>query len=196
MELIIGNRILQIGQPSANDIMKIIESSGDDTHYLSHLIVDGEEIYDNYEVYLNEHGSHIKELIAVTKTLDDFIHDNLQLTKNYLVKAIPTLSSLSESFYQNPSSSNWQELSNLFTGIEWLEKMQHVVEQTGKQPDGWLSFKEDLAKLQQQLLEMETALKNKDQVFIADLLQYEFHPLFMQLAESINKMLVGEEEQP
>ncbi|RYL95804.1 hypothetical protein EWI07_01095 [Sporolactobacillus sp. THM7-4] len=192
MEFVMGNRTLQINQPTVLRILQIINDYKDDHHYLSHLIADGEEVYDQFESYLEKHVQEIKKLVVVTKTVDEFIDTNLQLAKNYLIKAIPLLSELSQSFYQAPLSGDWHTLNDLFTGIEWLGKMEHAVEQTKKKPIGWSSLKESLAQIQQQLKEMEIALKNKDQVLIADLLQYEMLPLFMQLAESINRMSVGE----
>lgn len=194
VEIIIENEVIQMEQPSAAKVLKYIETSGDAQHFLSHLIADGKEVYENFEAYLTQHVDEIKKLTVVTQTIEKFVNSSLKLARDYLVKAIPTLSSLSDSFYQAPSSTDWQTLANLFAGISWLDKMTHTIESTKSLPEKWSAFKMALEHVHEQLAEMEAAMQSKDQILIADLLQYEFLPLFMQMAETLKASRTEEQD--
>jgi hypothetical protein len=189
MKLTINDQQVTLLHPTVKQILDDIQKAMHKDCYYSHLVADGQEIYEDCATYLNGHLEKIENLIVKTKTFDAFIHDNLLLAREYLDHAIPGIIRLTDKFYQSPSSEDWKSLTDLLTGIQWLDKMVTAVDQSGKQPDNWSKYLSIRKALNDKLMNFEDALKAQDNVLIADLALYEILPLLKDLSGEISQTL-------
>ncbi|GGL54500.1 hypothetical protein [Sporolactobacillus putidus] len=194
MDLMINDQQITLLHPSVNQVVDSINNLLNQDNYYSHMIADGVEIYDDCATYLAGHLADIQTLEVKTKTLMEFIHDNLLLAKDYLDRAIPRVIHLTDRFYKNPSKEDWLAFEELLDGVQWLEKMLTAIDRTNKHPENWGQYTAIFSSLQKVLKNVEEALQSGDTVLIADLVLYEIEPLLKRLSDEIKRTL-GVKEQ-
>lgn len=194
MDLTMNSQTVTLLHPTVNQVMDFITNFMEKDVYYSHMIADGAEIYEDGVAYLKVHLSDIQRLEVKTKTLADFVHDNLLSAKEYLERAIPLVIHLTDRFYQNPSDDDWHEFNELLNGIEWLEQMVTAMDRAEPHLENREDFSTIFSSLQEELKGLEEALKNKDNVLIADLILYEILPLLKELSSEIEKTIETEEQ--
>lgn len=88
--------------------------------FFSHLIIDGQEVYEDHEEYMLAKIEDVKEIEAIVKTVQELIDDVLITLDDYTSRAIPEIKRLVNEFYQIPSENTWLSLTYLLDGIDWL----------------------------------------------------------------------------
>lgn len=162
--------------------------------FLKSMEIDGVEIYDNFYEHLLDKMESINKIEVKTQTLNQLIDDVVCDSWEYIVKAIPLIERLSASFKKNPTEKSWQELGNLFSGIEWMLETYRNIDQyenLSKLVSNyyiWNEYVVELEKLKQSLPDFFEAINNKDTILIGDILQYEINPLFESISEKLNKL--------
>src|SRR5690606_19853384 len=73
---------------------KINEILSDSDYHVSHLLVDGAEVYENFDDYIEEHILNIKTIEVIVKTVKEFIHELLLTAEEYIQRATPEISFL------------------------------------------------------------------------------------------------------
>lgn len=187
MELIFKNQTVQFAElTSVEEVMEKIYELLADQYYYSHLIVDGKEIYEQLESFLIESLESISIIELVVKTVRDFVDEVLIMAKNYLTDAIPEMTSLSDGFYQNPSSEHWSEFSNMLEGMQWLNQTINLIDKSKVRPANWNECIKLAAEFEMELKNLEQAVVNIDSVLIADIIQYELLPVYEALLVEVN----------
>lgn len=194
MIFIINDQKQELNNPSVQQIMEKINQRLDANTYYSHLVVDGKAVYDDCGTYLKEHLSDINELEVVTQSIEVLIYSNLNTAKQYLDRALPAIPQLSDDFYQSPSAEDWQMFNDLLQGMEWLGKLAAAIGQNSSRPNQWGQYLLAFSPIQENLSELETAVKEKDTVLIGDLIQYELLPHLSVLNGEIGKTIDKEEK--
>lgn len=189
MNLTINDQQVTLLRPTVRQVLDDIQKALHEDCYYSHMIADGKEIYEDCATYLKGHLEEISDLVIKTKTLEFFIQDNLVLAKDYLDHAIPGTIRLADKFYQSPSSEDWKSLTDLLTGIQWLDQLVTTVSQAGKLPGNGSRYLAIRASLNEKLAGFEDALKAQDNVLIADLVLYEVLPILKDLSGEIGQSL-------
>lgn len=187
MELIFKNKKVQFDQlSSVEEIIEKINELLGDQYYYSHLIVDGEEIYEEPESYLLDYLASISTMEVATKTVREFVNDVLIMAEDYLTRAIPEMTVLTDNFYQNPNSDNWEEFSSMLEGMQWLNEMTDLIDKAKERPGNWDECIKYAAQLEMELKNLEEAVKNTDHVLMADIIQYELLPIYEALQAEFN----------
>lgn len=182
MELIFNQHSIKLNNLlSVEIIIKKINEHLEEEHYLSHLIVDGKEVYEELELYLTDHITQIKEIKVITKTVSEFINDLLLTAEEYLDRAVQEIPLLSNEYYQNPTSVSWNKFAQMLEGIQWLNQTIHSINQTKEQPNNWIDYLNLSGELQSVLMDLENTIENNDSILIADMIQYELLPIFERL---------------
>jgi hypothetical protein len=195
MELIFKNETVQFGElSSVEEIIEKINELLADQYYFSHLIVDGEEIYEDPESYLLNSLESISTIEVAVKTIQEFVNEVLIMAKDYLTNAIPEMTSLADGFYQNPTSENWVDFSAMLEGMQWLNKTINVIDKAKERPANWNECIKLAAQFEMELKNLEQAVENSDNVLIADIIQYELLPVYEALLEEINTTIDTEVE--
>lgn len=194
MKLIINNKNIEF----KNDISEvkplltvIIQALAKDSLELSHLLVDGVPVYQDFEHYLCDKIATVNEIEVITLELKALISDTLMSTLDYITNAVSLLKPLSENFYQSPDQAVWSQLADLFEGISWLLDSMNRIDQIDQLPsyltnyDIWNEYVQTMKQLNIQLRDLGEAMINKDHVLIGDLILYEVLPIFEVAEEKL-----------
>ncbi|MED1420463.1 hypothetical protein [Bacillus smithii] len=181
----INNKTWELDQPSVNDVIEKINVETNDQYFFSHFIADGKEIYENHELFLEDHLTGISELEIVLKTVKQFINDILLSASEYIQRATPELPPLVDDFYNHADKSTWNRFVAFLEGLEWLNQMIAVIDGTKHHPQNWDQYINVATSLKEHLETLQEALENQDGVLIADTIQYELLPLLEELEKEI-----------
>lgn len=146
--------------------------------FFSHMIIDGEEVYDEPTEYILSNIENIKNIDVKTKTINEFVADLIVSLNDYTGRAIPEIQNLVDQFYQKPSSESWSMLEQLLEGIEWIYQTIKNIDKTSKSQYRWDEYIKVAATFEAELPNLMDALENKDAVLVADIVQYEILPQF------------------
>ena len=180
------------------NILNKIEEARDKNKVLSHIEVDGIEVYEDYYEYLLDNIKVIEEIRVVSISQEKLIEEVLLSTLGYIKGAIPEIEKLSNSFYKTPNSETWENLGNLFEGINWIIETFSSIDEdknlSEKTPDRqqWNNYAHKIYSLSEVIKDMEEGLVNKDNILVADILAYEIVDAFKNM-EIILLNLVGGE---
>ena len=179
---------LEAGDTLYSEIESRIQQKAQESNlHFSHLQIDGQTIYDNYEQYISENAGSINEIRVEMITLEQLNQDILESAQDYIVNAGPKIHSLSEEFYKNPSTQTWTNLEQFLEAIEWLSSMLvNIQEQVGEELQQSLAVLKD--RNFEQLEALLQAMENKDTILIGDILKYEITALFSDLSEVLDKI--------
>lgn len=194
MKLIINGNIKEF-KNSVNEIEPVLEAIQQvlvhENLGLSHLIIDGVAVYQNYGPYLSEQIESITEIEVITLKLKPLIEETLGAAFDYIANAVGLLKPLAESYYQSPGQDAWNQLADLFEGISWLLDTMSRIDQIEQLDlylanyDIWNEYVQVMKNLNNQIKELEQAMTNRDNVLIGDLILYEILPVFESAEEKI-----------
>ena len=120
---ILGNYIAFKNEKKAVDelFQQIDDTLKHSSNYFSHLMIDGEVVYEDPYNYIMDKLDEIKEISVCVKTLKEFIEEVLFSTMEYLKGAVPQVEILSNEFYKEPQESSWRKLIDLFEGMRAVQ---------------------------------------------------------------------------
>ncbi|MGG4037819.1 hypothetical protein [Heyndrickxia ginsengihumi] len=183
MIVTINNQTWKFEHPTVDDIIRKINDETNEQTFFSYFIADGQEIYDDHELYLEDNLQNINHLMIVLKTVQELIGDILLSALDYIKRARPQVEALVDVFYQHADEEAWQSFSNFLEGLQWLNQSITITDQNEQKPKNWMQVLAATVSLQEVLLNLADALENKDEVLIADILQYEILPLLQRMQE-------------
>jgi len=166
----------------------------------SHLIIDGQEVYNDFYDYFLDNMKNIQEVKVVTRTAKEAFEEILLSTIDYLNRAIPEIEVLSNEFYKTPSRESWGKLGDLLEGVKWIMDTFMIIDadfdlkNIVNRYEDWNIYAEDIYKLNEILIEFEEILENSDFVSTADILSYEIIPLFNDMKKKLEKLISEEVE--
>lgn len=159
--------------------------------FFSHMIIDGEEVYNEPIDYLAENLRNIKQIDVKVKTIEQFINDLFVSLNKYTYQAIPEIEKLVSDFYQKPSSASWNTLEQLFEGIQWIYQTIKNIDQVNKDHFKWDEYIKVTAIFEAELPNLMNAMESQDSVLIADIVQYEILPQFQLIYNTTEEMFDG-----
>lgn len=190
MKLIFQEQEIEFEQvPFIAEVIESINRFIGDDFYFSHLNVDGKEVLERPEQFLIENIADIDTLEVIAIPAKEFINELLLSSEEYTERVIPHLTTLFNDFYDNPTSRNWIELSEIFEGVQWLLSMIETVDRSALRPSNWTEIMVIIARLKEELPNFEEALENTDHILIADMLQYEISPVFEVFLKEMKKTI-------
>ncbi|HJF32266.1 MAG TPA: hypothetical protein K8V56_10910 [Sporosarcina psychrophila] len=175
--------------PSSDEVVAKINELLKESYYFSHFIADGIGVYEDHEDYLNLNVDRIEKLEVIAKTEKEFLNDILLSAEDYLNRAKPELASLPDGFYSNPSSEIRYNFSQLMEGLQWLNEMLAVIDKSIERPANWNQCMALSQSMEAEILNLFEAVENSDNILIADIIQYEFIPMFASLETEIGKTI-------
>jgi hypothetical protein len=182
-------------------IEQLFESINDliqkDNLLFSHLIIDGEEIYNNFDKYIIENIESIKTIEVIVISIAEMVKESIASTKQYAENAIPIINKLAEEFYQKPNENTWPQLTDLFEGIQWIIQsitQINLIESANdivRDYNIWDEYVQEVSKLNDIIPELENVIVNKDNILIGDILLFEVVPVFETIIGKLS-LLVSE----
>lgn len=163
----------------------------------SHLVIDGEKVYDNFDCYIIENIESIKVIEVIVMSIFEMVNESILSAEQYVSNAIPIINNIAEEFYQRPNDSTWSQLTDLFEGIQWIiqsitqinsiESSSDIVSDYGI----WNEYVQEMSKLNNIIPELENAILDKDNILVGDMLLYEIIPVFEVMIDKL-RLLISE----
>lgn len=180
MELYLSSEML-IYENSVKNIDILIQKINEDLEknklYFSHLIINGKEVYSDFEERIMEQINTVEKIELVTKTIDEFINDLTVSLNQYSTRAIPIIKQLTEQFYQSPTEESWGMLQDLLEGLNWVYSTIKSIGNTELN-----EYKQNLLnvanQLEAELPNLLDAMESHDYILIGDIISYEILPQF------------------
>lgn len=164
----------------------------------SHLNIDGIDVYDDHYDYFLDNIRNIEEVKVVTKTIKEISQDIILSTIDYIERAMPQIEILANEFYKQPSQDSWHKLTQLLEGIKWIIDSFVIIDSNPELKDiinsyeEWNLYAKDIHELSELMGEFEEILENTDFVSTADILSYEIVPLFEEMQEKLESLVLEE----
>lgn len=190
MKLIFQEQQFEFDQtPSPDEVVTKINDLLKENYYFSHFIADGTEVYEDHETYLTANIDRIEKIEVIAKTEKEFMNELLLSAEDYLKRAKPEIALLPDGFYSNPSSEIQMSFGQLMRGLQWLDEMLSVIDKSNERPVNWDTCMELSQSMKEEIANLAEAVDNSDNILIADILQYEFIPIFESLELEIGKTI-------
>ena len=189
------NRVFENKNSEISKIFDFINSTLEEKKvFLKSLEIDGIELYEDYYEYFIENINFIEEVKVNFQILSELVRDTLNSSYEYIERAVPLIEALSNSFRKGPTEKSWNELENLFSGIEWILESYSNIDKYSNLNELisnyyiWNEYVVEIEKLRLTLKDFFDAVRNKDSVLISDILVYEINPIFQAMYDKLTKM--------
>lgn len=175
---------------SFNQIIKYIEAWQEkDNLAFSHLMIDGQAIYENHESYINDHLQEIMEIEVIMHTIDDMIHESLQTIHDYLQRAIPTLDHIVAQAKIHFATENWDHLAQLSEGMQWMLRFFETIRTEQYTINHWQSIDESFVSCEEAFTALLKAVESKDEQAIIKHLEQGILPAYKELQFNLEQTL-------
>ncbi|AXH98422.1 hypothetical protein DV702_01085 [Sporosarcina sp. PTS2304] len=197
MNLVFQQQSIELDdRATTQEIIDAINQLVSDGYYFSHFLADGEEVFEAPEQYLNNRRGTIQRLEVIAKTEKEFTNDILLSVENYTSNALPLLETLSNEFYNNPSTETWEQFAQLMESLQWVNGVTELLRSQEEKVVNWMQYEEIADNIQQELVNLEEAVGNEDFVLIGDIIQYEILPSFEALHDAAKTTIDTEGTRP
>ncbi|MCM3590169.1 hypothetical protein M4D58_05955 [Brevibacillus borstelensis] len=176
---------------TAHVFEKIMDISKTESLVFSHMVIDGVEIYENIEAYLESHFETIELAEAIFNTVSELIHDILMSTGQYINRAIPLLQELSEEYYKAPNQETWVKFGQLLEGIQWFQQTAAFIKEN-QDSISHLQIDEKIFDFTQETSMLEEAVEQQDFILLGDIIQYEILSKFETIANQLPNITSNE----
>jgi len=149
----------------------------------SHMVIEGREVYDDPETYLQENIADLNRVEIVLKTIQEMMGEMMESAVDYLDRANAEINNLAEEFYNGPTEETWLHFQQLLDGMSWLLETTNLLEKTYRELSGRST------DFQEKLDELKEALEGKDLILVGDILKDELVPFLEKLNLDLSMIL-------
>lgn len=201
MKIYILNKTLEYenNRKTIDNIFKDIEDIISKSEYIfSHLVIDGYDIYGDFNNYFSDNIKSIQEVKVVTKTVKELAQNILLSTIDYIERAVPEIEILANEFYKTPEKETWNKLTQLIEGMNWIMESFTMIDVNRELKsivssyEEWNLYAKDIHELGELIGEFQEMLENQDFISVADILSYEIVPLFNEMKEKLEGLVCEE----
>lgn len=181
---------------SIEKIFDSIRDAVEDTEYnFSYIIADGEEVHNDFEIYIEDNIRTINEIKIVMLTMKEIVRENLVTINDYVERVTPLIKDLSNKFYEDPTSEDWTQLSELleaisfiFDTLESIDSMSNLNEIISNY-ETWNEYVKEVKSLNEILRDLNSYINNKETVLIGNLLSNQTIPVFENMKQKLVSLL-------
>lgn len=197
MKIILNNeeKYIELKPEAQEEIIKNINQLNGE-NILSHVIIDGREVYTEIEAYIEQNMQQINVIQIISKSKKEYINDTLILAEEYLQKGTPLIEELSEKYYQNASPEDKKQFQDLIEGLTWLTNILVHIDSLKERPSNWEAYVAIYHQLEEGIKSLVEALENNDEILMADILQYEIVSAYGKLSKLITNSIDTEGSRP
>lgn len=204
MKIYVLNKVLEYenNKESINIILeklkKIVEKSN---CVLSHLEIDGQDVYDDFYKYFSNNIYDIKEVKVVTKTIRDLEKGMLQEVGEYFEEIIPEVEELSYEFFKGPTRETFIKLIELFEKIKWIIDIFDLIDSSDEieyiidSYEVWNLYARDIYSLQEIVEDFRGVFAEDELIFIPEILCDEIVPLFRDMKDKLDLLVYKKENE-
>lgn len=157
--------------------------------HISHMTIDGEEIYEDYQERIKQQLNEINRVQVNVVTMKQFIDELITSSYSYCVQVVQQLPELSSQFYQTPAQEAWQQFQSFLEGVEWLNQLIGLIGEQASLYNNAAAFSEIGSALNQVMSELLEGMERQEHTVIGDLLQYEIVPLIEKLQHELHQTI-------
>ncbi|WP_281883044.1 hypothetical protein [Paenibacillus sp. YYML68] len=192
MQIQIANSVWDCGD-STSKLIEVLSSIEfflqENELYVSHLLVEEDEVFENYKEYLINHESNIQTVTIVVVTLAELINQLVISTSSYLDRVLPEVQLLSNQFYQGASSETWSKFAQLIDGLQWISQMLFSIDQINHGLKGLTFVTKERPEFETLIRNMQDAVVNTDTILLGDVLQFEIIPMLTTIHEGFKLIM-------
>lgn len=196
MQIICGNERLNI-ENNQSSIFKIFDKINEviakKNTVFSHLSIDGQNVYEDHEEYIQERLNQILEVEIVTMPLKKMVWETMESISDYLERAIPALKILIDESYESFSDETWNGIEQLAEGMQWILQFSAISKDLKKYPPYWKEIVNSITECEKGFIQLMEGVEVQDTILISDVLSYEITPAYEQLWKSLRSSLQDEE---
>lgn len=159
----------------------------------SHLVIDGVDVYEDHEAYINERINELMNIKIITKSTKEMIWETMASVYEYLERAVPALTELIDGSYENFADKTWEGINQLSEGMQWMLQFKTFTQAAPEQPANWEDVEKSFEACEESFAQLLAAVEAKDTVLISDILAYEITPVYEELTENVAKSLQDKE---
>ncbi|SFM23656.1 hypothetical protein SAMN04487943_110116 [Gracilibacillus orientalis] len=199
MKIVLNNDQKSLMLDNTNNIKAVIQAVNKligTELILSHLIIDDQTIYIDYETYIGDHLKDIHVINVIGRTKPEFINETLLTAETYLENSFTVINKLIDQLLKQPSDDTWKTFTQLTDGIQWLTDIIFMIDRMEERPTNWQAYVEVYHQLEENVAELADALDNQDTILIADVINYEIKAIFETLIELITNTIDQEGSRP
>lgn len=185
---------------SVEEIFDCIKEALEETEYnFSYLIIDGEEIHNDFEIYLEDNIKSIGEVKAVMLSTKELTRANLINIDEYIERAIPIITKLADEFYKYVDSDDWNQVNELlevidfifhtFESIDNMENLNEIVSDYKV----WNEYANEVKSIEDVVKSLNSGLENNDKELVGKLLSSKVVPIFrnMKMKMKLDTLVAG-----
>lgn len=167
--------------------------AGSDLH-LSHIKVDGIDVFEEHYQYVLNRLEEVKEITVVLKSLKELMSEVLLSAEVYLARLIPGIKQLSDKYYEGATQDSWVKFEQLLEGLQWiLQMLDNVVNvENNLRYQNAEQYEELVEQLKEHVTNLQDAVDNEDMILLADILGYELLPSLEAIDQQIKDTFVDE----
>jgi len=169
---------------------RIDEAMRDFGVYYSHIVVDGEAIFENPKEYVEQELDYINEIEVMFFTAEQYLQQVMGIVDDYLLKALPAMKGVADEFYGRPDDGTWERFS---ITIEGLQKLVEIINSVISDP----AFSSKIGdftyigeKIGTELIKLKEAAEWGDMTLVGDIVNYEIVPFVESLHKAVSKLIV------
>jgi hypothetical protein len=164
--------------------VELVVSTIDDLVRKSDLIltgmdIDGLQIYDRYEEIIAQNLLNIRMITLEAKSKGELENELMAQLGDYLSRAIPALEELISELYKSVNENTWNTFLDFVEGTSWIIKLLEFIDPS--------RLPAVVSPLNENLLELNSAVEKQDTILMADILMYEIKPLYEEVLSHLSK---------
>jgi hypothetical protein len=160
--------------------------------YIQRIVVDSEEVLDDFSEYLAVHIEHIEVIEIEAVSNKRFLDELIITSSDYLKHSLPGLTILSNDLYKGLNEETWIALNDFIEGLQYISRTLSALSSSQRLYDSFTDPTGTLIELNSALQHLMEASLQKDNTLMADLLSYEIKPLLEGLLDLLNHTLDSE----
>lgn len=157
----------------------------------SHLVVDGIEIFDDFEGFLSQFIGTISHIEIKVVTPTQLVGDILTSANQYVNGVIPELRKLSDEYYLGVSENIWEKLEDVVEAIQWFQETSVFI-QSYLNEDQKQRLNIALFDFSREIEVLMDAVQQLDTILIGDILQFEILLRFEQISATLPEIMQNE----
>jgi hypothetical protein len=198
MKVYYMDQVLELSSFENNEkisqINRVFASLYENNEIVQEVSIDNRTYREGYEAEILNNLDRIKEIKIGTVNGAVFVEEMLQELGDYLPRLNRAIESISDLFYGEMTTEDWNLFSQLLEGMSWVEQASNILLEQFRKIEGYEQLASSFLQLKEcmpgLLTELEEALSREERVAAGDIVKYELGEIFTQLEQALHARVV------
>lgn len=162
---------------------------------ISHLEINGEEVYDDFHQYFSNNIEDIKKVKVITKNPRELARDLIVCISETIEELLPNIEVMANDFRKDATRRSWEGLVKMFEGIKWILDAFSTLDSDTElifivnDYENWNHFAKDTYCLREIMVEFQEILLSDDHDYISEILSDEIFPLLKDMKDKLDTLV-------